>query len=178
MTGHMFEALTPTGPVVLIRAGKNRLESSDDRRVELSFDRLGESQACDSTRHCIAVRAIGCHRVICISDSNDAREEGNLIAIHAVWVALPIDSLVVVPHHRCNLGVGIDLRENPLADFGVLLHLPTLIECQGARLLEEASRETDLSDVVHETTKLRKFALCVVEPHAFGDVRGVNSDSR
>ena len=52
----------------------------------------------------------------------------NLVAVYVVRIALAINALVVMSHHERHVCVKVDLLENGLADRGVLLHLPTLVE--------------------------------------------------
>ena len=53
------------------------------------------------------------------------------------------------------------------------LHLAPLLEGQRAGLLEQAGRQADLADVVHEAAQVRQLLL-FVEPHALGDVPRVD----
>ena len=54
-----------------------------------------------------------------------------------IGIALAVDALVVVAHDRRDLRVLVDVREDSLADRGVLLHLTALLERQRAWLLEK-----------------------------------------
>ena len=83
---------------------------------------------------------------------------------------------MVVADDRCNLRVLVHVSEDALADCRVLLHLTALLERECARLLEEAWRQTDLANVVHEATEVRLVANLISEPHALGDVSRVDRD--
>ena len=52
-----------------------------------------------------------------------------------------------------DLGVVFDLRENPLANRGMLLHLAPFLQSERPWLLQETCREADLPDVVDQTRK-------------------------
>jgi hypothetical protein len=52
--------------------------------------------------------------------------------------------------HLRDLRVVLDLGQDPLADLGVLLHLPPFRERERPRLLEQPGGKPDLADVVHE----------------------------
>jgi hypothetical protein len=57
--------------VFLVRAGQDRFECCDDRRVELAVRRLRESEAGYPARHRIPIGSIGRHRVVRIGDGDD-----------------------------------------------------------------------------------------------------------
>jgi hypothetical protein len=59
------------GLIIGVSRGENSFERGDDGRVELSLDSLGNPDARHTTRHRIAVRPVGCHRVVGVCDSND-----------------------------------------------------------------------------------------------------------
>ena len=57
-----------------------------------------------------------------------------------IRISLTVHPLVMVPHHCRDLSVRIDVGEDPLTDLRMTLHLTSLIERQGAWLLEETRR--------------------------------------
>ena len=59
---------------------EDRLEGSDNGRIELTPDRLREAEASDAARHCVAIRTIRRHRVVGISHGDDPRQERNRFA--------------------------------------------------------------------------------------------------
>jgi len=65
----------------------------------------------------------------------------------------------MVPHHCRDLSVRIDVREDPLTDFRMTLHLTALIEREGAWLFEETRWQPDLADVVDESAQVSEVAL-------------------
>ena len=82
----------------------------------------------------------------------------------AIRVSLAVDALVVMPDDRRDLGVLVDVGEDPLADRRVLLHLASLLERQRAGLLEEPRREADLADVVNEAAEIRLIPISSASP--------------
>src|SRR6187397_500348 len=50
------------------------------------------------------------------------------------------------------------------------LHLATLVKRERPWLLEQASRQADLANVVHETTEMSELLLLLVQRHARGNV--------
>ena len=143
-----------TGPIVLGGSGENRLEGSDDRRIELRLNRLRETQSGDPTRHGVTIGPGGRHRVIRVGNGDDPSEERNFIALELIWIAKSVDSLVMMPDDRRDLGVIVDVRQDPFANHRVLLHLPPLLQRQRARLLKKSRSQSNLSDVVHEATEV------------------------
>ncbi len=104
--------------------------------------------------------------------------KGISIAIDAIWIAHSIDALVVRPDDVCDLRVIVDVAQDPLADFGVLLHLPAFLEGQRARLFEQARRQADLADVVHQTAEVDELLLLLRQSDALRDVSRVDRDRR
>src|SRR5262245_59136013 len=83
---------------------------------------------------------------------------------------------MMMANDRGDLGVGIDVGQNPLPDFGVTLHLAPLVERQRAGLLEQSWRQPDLADVVNETAQVSQLLPVGWEPHPNSDVSGIHCD--
>jgi DNA-binding CsgD family transcriptional regulator len=98
------------------------------RRVELAADCLSQAEARHSARHRVSVRTARRHRVVCVGDCDDSRDEGNFIPLQLVRISVPIDALVMVANDPGNFSVVFDLREDPLPNRGVLLHSPPLFQ--------------------------------------------------
>ena len=77
----------------------------------------------------------------------------------AIRISLPVDPFVMVPDDLGDLSVVIDVREDPLADYRVLFHLPSLLEGEGSGLLKKTWREADLADVVNQAAQVGKLNL-------------------
>ena len=75
-----------------------------------------------------------------------------------------------------DLRVVVDVPEDPLADFGVLLHLPALLERQRPGLLEQARGEPDLADVVYEAAEVDELLLLLGQSHALRDVSRIDGN--
>ena len=64
-------------------------------RIELAAPALGDLIAHDILRQHIAITALGSHRIIGISHSDDARIDGDLIALLAIGIALAIEGIFI-----------------------------------------------------------------------------------
>ena len=95
-----------------------------------------------------------------------------------VGISHAVDALVMGAHDVGDLRVVVDVAEDPLADLGVLLHLPALLEGQRARFLEQAGRQPDLSDVVDEAAKVDELLLILGQRHTLSDVSRVDRHGR
>src|SRR5215207_5663117 len=84
---------------------------------------------------------------------------------------------MMMAHDARDLGIVINVSENPLADCGMFLHLAALIEGEGPGLLEQPRRESNLSDVMHEPTQVRKTLLFLDQAHSLSDVLGIDRHS-
>ena len=82
----------------------------------------------------------------------------------------------MVADDRRDLGIGVDVGEDALADLRVPLHLTPLLEGERAWLLEQAGRQADLADVVDEAAEVGELLLLDIHPEALGDVAGVDRD--
>src|SRR5579872_796356 len=102
MTGDLGEAFTATDAILLVGTGEDCFERSDNCGIELSLDSLRKSQPCNTARHRVPIRAIRGHCVVCIGDSNDPRQEWDVIAGETVGVALTIHALMMMAHDRGN----------------------------------------------------------------------------
>ena len=80
---------------------------------------------------------------------------GMLLVSKAVGIPLAVDALMMVADDRRDLRVLVDVRQDSLADRGVLLHLAPLLERERTGLLEQARWQADLADVVNEAAEVR-----------------------
>ena len=65
---------------------------------------------------------------------------GMWVVLESIRVALSIDSLVVMPDDRRDLGVFVDVGQDALSDRRMFLHLATLVESESTRFLQEPRR--------------------------------------
>ena len=93
-----------------------------------------------------------------------------------VRITETIDTLVMVPHDPRDVGIVLDLREDPLADDGVLLHLPPLIQRQRSSLFEKAWGQADLADVMHQPAEMNELLLLFAKAHSLRDIAGIDGD--
>ena len=59
-----------------------------------------------------------------------------------------------MPHDARDFCIVLNLRENALPDYRVLLHVPALFQRQRSWLLEQTWGEANFSDVVNESTEM------------------------
>jgi len=85
--------------------------------------------------HGIPVGTVRCHRVVCVGNRDDAREERDLVVGETLGIAVPVDPFVVVPHNASDLLVVSNLREDSLANDGMLLHEAPFVRRQWTRFL-------------------------------------------
>ena len=90
---------------------------------------------------------------------------------------MAVDALVVVANYLGDFAITIHLRENPLADLRMSLHLAALVECQRTPLLEEAWLKPHFPDVVNQAANLNKLLLRGIKTHPFCDVAGIDRHS-
>ena len=83
-------------PVVLARSRQNRLEYSDDSRVELAFYSLSEAKSGNATRHRIAIRTLGRHSIVGVCDGDDSREQRYLVTMQTIGISLTVEAFVVM----------------------------------------------------------------------------------
>src|SRR5215208_212401 len=140
-----LEAIPVGAAIVLGPLSEDCLESRYHARVELGSNCLSQPPPRETRRHRITVGTRGGHRIVGIRYSDDPREQRNIAASHPIRVSLSVNALMVMANNPRNLGVVVDLPQDPLANHRVLLHLSTLIEIQRTRLLQESRREPDLA---------------------------------
>ena len=73
------ELRPPCQAIVLACRGQHRLESDDNRRVELRAGRLSQAEARDPAWHGVSVWAVGRHGVVSVGDGDDPRDERDLV---------------------------------------------------------------------------------------------------
>ncbi len=76
-----------------------------------------------------------------------------------IGIAVAVDPFMVMSHKARDLLVVVDLRENVLPNYWMLLHESPLLKRQRTWLLEETGGESDLADVMHEPAKVRHLRL-------------------
>ncbi len=170
------EIVTATRTVLLTRTGQNCLKCRNDRRVELTLHGLREPEPRNTARHRVAIWAIRCHRVIGIRHGDDSCKEWYFVVGETVRISQTIDPFVVVTHNTGDLGVVLNLGQDPFANRGMLFHLPSLLEGKSAWLLQQSGRETNFADVVNEATKVDKLLFFGGETEPDRDVAGIDRD--
>jgi len=91
---------------------------------------------------------------------------------------LAINALVVVTDDPRNLGIVINLREDPLADRRMLFHLTPLCQRERARFFEQAWRQADLPYVMNESAEVHQSLVRLAESQASSDCTRVCGNRR
>src|SRR5688572_14484703 len=91
---------------------------------------------------------------------------------------MAVHPLMVMANYPGDLLVVLYIRKDPLPNDGMLFHSSTLVQCQGARLLEQASRKTHFADVMNEPAQMYELLLLNRQPHPLRDVASVDGDRR
>ena len=146
--------------------------------VELRTNRLSQAEARDAARHRFAIRPVGCHRVVGICDSDDPGHQRDLISDQPVGIPHAVDTLMVMADDPCDVFVVFNPCEDALPDNGVLFHDAPLCASQRPRLLEQAWREADLSDVMHETREVCQLLLFIRQPQMVSNIAGIHGNCR
>jgi len=100
----------------------------------LGVDASSQANPGHAGRHGVSIGALGGHRVIRIGNRDDSRDKRNLVLDEAVWVAAPIDALVMMADDTGDFGVILDIRKDALPDYSVLFHLASLVSTEWSRL--------------------------------------------
>src|SRR5438445_11944460 len=103
-------------PILVRGPSQNRFERRDYRCVKLSLYSLSQPQSRDPTWHRVAIGSVRGHGVVCVGDSDDACDQGNLYADESVLVAAAVHSVVMVSNGPTDPSVIINLAENYFAD--------------------------------------------------------------
>ena len=114
------------------------LERGDNGRVELALNGLRQTQPSDPTRHRMPVRPVRRHGVVGVRNSDHSGEEGNPVTTKRVRIAETVKTLMVMTDDRSDLLIVVDILQDPLADYRMLLHLTALVERECTGLFQEA----------------------------------------
>ena len=101
---------------------------------------------------------------------NDSRDRRDLASEDPVGVTVAVNALVVMTNDQRNVGVCINLGQDPLPNLGVALHLAAFIKREAALLVEHRGRQPDLPDVMDETGYEGALLLFGRQPQRGGDV--------
>ena len=113
------------------------LEQREERRIELRADVDAHDLHCRVVRERALVAPSRRQRIVDVGDAEHARRQRNLLAGDLLRVSLAIPSLVVVPHHRNDVGREIHVGEHLDARRRMSLHQLPFVGRQPARLVQE-----------------------------------------
>jgi len=120
---------------------------------------LREAHPGDATGHRVSVRSVRSHGIVGISNGDDSRKQRDIGTTEPVWISTAVHPFMVMANDLGDLSVVSHVRQDSLADCGVLFHLPSLIQREGTRLLQETHGQPDLPDVMDETAKMHELLL-------------------
>ena len=112
------EVRSQSQAILLVCCCEDRLESCDDRRIELRADGLCE---CSFAPHGLASLLCRDDRKssrLCIGHGDDSCKQWHFTLHQAVGIPISVYALVVVSYDHGDIAVVIDLGENSLANFG------------------------------------------------------------
>src|SRR2546425_13031021 len=98
----------------------------------------------------LAIRPVGNEDVVGVSHREDARLERNLLAPESAGITAAVDALVVCDH---DVGFAAEARyphEDLVAEVWVALDDGPLVGVEGARLVEDRIRDSDLAHIVEK----------------------------
>ena len=104
-------------------------------------------------------------------------QEWYFVVSETVRISQAIDPFVVVTHNTGDLGIVLNLGQDPFPNRGVLFHLPSLLESKSAWLLQQSGRETNLADVVNEPQRWTSLLFFGGETQPNRDVARIDRDS-
>src|SRR5260370_15632662 len=135
-------------------------EGFDDARVELLAGAAQKLGPGSFVRHRCVVDAAGCHGVIGINHSDDARAQGNVLAGESVGVACAVPALVMRSNDVGHLGeCPADLIQNLAANFRVFAHLYPLFVGERAWLAQDDVGYADLANIVQQRAQVNLVEL-------------------
>ena len=154
-------------------------ERGHDRGIELGSGASLELTQGLGAREPGPVGAIGNERVVGIAGENDPGGKRYFFAGEAVGIAAPVPALVLVTDGESDVRESGQLPQDPLADRGVLAHEIPLLVVQGARLVQDRIRDSDLPDVVEKRPGFHFCERSPLEPECRSDGdRQITNDIR
>jgi hypothetical protein len=81
---------------------------------------------------------------------------------------------MMMPYDAGDFSVVLDVRENSLSDYDVLLHFTAFLGTEWTGFLEEAIWEANLSYIVDESGKMRQTLLLLAQPETPRDIARVH----
>ena len=112
-------------------------------------------------RYGFTVTSVGSHGVICIGACDDPRDLRNVSALKTVRVALAVVALVMEVRAQTEVRELVDLREDAVAFFGVLLDDVEFFLGELAGLVDNGIRNSNLAYVVQKRSEIDLLALLI-----------------
>ena len=116
------------------------------------------------------------HHVVDVGDRDHPRERGDLGALQAPRIALPVDALVVGEDDVADRPVALDLRDDPRALVGVHPDDVPVVVGELRVALQDAVREDELADVVQQAGGVDEVLLLLREAGRDRDLARVARD--
>ncbi len=155
--------MAPTTSVVLRRLRKDGLKRGDYIGVELASNRLSNSKTRDPRWHRVPIWSIRRHSIIRIGDSDNPRNEWNLIANQLIWIPLPVYTLMMMANDIGDLFIVLDVCQDSLADYWVLFHQSPFLKMEWPWLFQKTSRKSNLANVVNESAQVSGILINLTE---------------
>ena len=146
-------------------------------RVELCADTLNEFLSYDVLRDRVTVTSSGSHGVICIGACDDPCDLRNLLALESVRIALTVVTLVMEVSAYAEVRELVDLGEDAVTLFRVLLDDVEFFVGELAGLVDNGVRDADFSYVVEKGSEVDLLAFFVVLACELCDLNGILGNS-
>ena len=121
----------------------------------------------------VAVAALGCHGVVCVSHRNDPRDLGDVFALQPLGISPAVESLVVVVRPDAQVRGLLDSGEDLVPVNRVELDLGVLLVGQLAILVDDGVGDADLAYVVQQRREIHFLAILVRFARLPGDPGGI-----
>src|SRR5262249_11363661 len=125
-------------------------EMSNDRGIPLCPRTFSEDPLDARPRQWEPIAAQGHHGVTSVGDCDDSGDLGYGITGQTIGVTRSIESLMVAPNPRTQVGQSLHIRHDSLPHDGVLADMRKFLLCEGAGLEQHAVAEPNLPNVVEQ----------------------------
>src|SRR2546422_2094055 len=131
-----------------------RRERGDDRRVQLAArDRALKDAHCFRFRDRRPIGPVREEGLEAVRDRDDAHLEGDLLRAQPIWIAGPVEPLVMVANDRQEAGEPFEPGQDLFAERRVALEHRALVRTQLTGLREERAWEPGMADVAEQRTE-------------------------
>ena len=146
---------------MLIGPSEYRLEGCNHGRIELALNSLGEPKPSNTTWHCVAIRSIGRHRVVCIRDRDDSGQLWDLVSAKLIRIAISVNALVMVSDDRPHVLKRSQPCADRVADNRMLAHDARFLRVELPVLQQHRVGDGDLSAGISAAVAGTNIHACI-----------------